>query len=217
MYCKTGFYPGTRTEPAPSDCRMASSSLLRRWQRNAGPVDGPEAEPIVLMVSSGSSSWTTGGPAGTRDVVHTEYGGGSGQSAKLGGGLARRGKVHAGYAQSVLVSGLTRGPRFQNALNLTTGGAMSLRHTPVRRPANSRVLREPRAGEVEVRVRSAETIRVAVGGISHETNTFCPEPATIPGFRDYMWLHGGEIPEALAGTRPTSAACSRPPTTWAGT
>jgi microcystin degradation protein MlrC len=42
--------------------------------------------------------------------------------------------------------------------------------------------------------------RIALGEISHETNTFCP-PTTLQMFKDRLWCHGDEILQRLRGTR----------------
>ncbi len=42
--------------------------------------------------------------------------------------------------------------------------------------------------------------RIAVGEISHETNTFCP-PTTLQMFKDRLWCRGDELVERLRGTR----------------
>jgi len=42
--------------------------------------------------------------------------------------------------------------------------------------------------------------RIAIGEISHETNTFCP-PTTLQMFKERLWYHGDEIMQRLRGTR----------------
>lgn len=42
--------------------------------------------------------------------------------------------------------------------------------------------------------------RIAIGEISHETNTFCP-PTTLQMFRDRAWYHGEEILQRFRGVR----------------
>lgn len=42
--------------------------------------------------------------------------------------------------------------------------------------------------------------RIAIGEISHETNTFCP-PTTLAMFRERVWCRGGEILDRFAGVR----------------
>lgn len=42
--------------------------------------------------------------------------------------------------------------------------------------------------------------RIALGEISHETNTFCP-PTTLQMFKDRLWCHGDEILRRLRDTR----------------
>lgn len=42
--------------------------------------------------------------------------------------------------------------------------------------------------------------RIAFGGISHETNTFCP-PTTVDMFRERFWHRGEELVERVRGTR----------------
>src|SRR5256885_14750722 len=43
--------------------------------------------------------------------------------------------------------------------------------------------------------------RIAIGEISHETNTFCP-PTTLAMFKERHWDHGVEIIKRERGTRP---------------
>lgn len=42
--------------------------------------------------------------------------------------------------------------------------------------------------------------RIAIGEISHETNTFCP-PTTLEMFQKRLWAHGEEITQRFRGTR----------------
>jgi len=42
--------------------------------------------------------------------------------------------------------------------------------------------------------------RIAIGEISHETNTFCP-PTTLAMFKERHWDHGVEIIKRERGTR----------------
>lgn len=42
--------------------------------------------------------------------------------------------------------------------------------------------------------------RIAIGEISHETNTFCP-PTTLEMFQEYLWTHGEEITRRFRDTR----------------
>jgi microcystin degradation protein MlrC len=43
--------------------------------------------------------------------------------------------------------------------------------------------------------------RIAVGEVSHETNTFITPPTTVESFKRYQWLRGDEIVRAHAGNR----------------
>ena len=43
--------------------------------------------------------------------------------------------------------------------------------------------------------------RIAIGEISHETNTFCAEPTSVEPFKHYEWQHGEEIIAAHRGNR----------------
>lgn len=43
--------------------------------------------------------------------------------------------------------------------------------------------------------------RIAIGEISHETNTFCAEPTPVGPFKRYQWQRGAEIVAAHAGNR----------------
>ena len=43
--------------------------------------------------------------------------------------------------------------------------------------------------------------RIAIGEISHETNTFCAEPTSVEPFKRYQWQRGTEIVAAHAGNR----------------
>lgn len=43
-------------------------------------------------------------------------------------------------------------------------------------------------------------MRVALGGIWHETNTFFDRPTTLDDFRAFAYFEGGELVEALTGT-----------------
>ncbi|MCL6640875.1 MAG: M81 family metallopeptidase, partial [Candidatus Rokubacteria bacterium] len=42
--------------------------------------------------------------------------------------------------------------------------------------------------------------RIAIGEISHETNTFSP-PTTLAMFRDRLWVRGDELLERFRGVR----------------
>ena len=44
-------------------------------------------------------------------------------------------------------------------------------------------------------------IRIAVGELSHETNTFCASPTTVADFRRFMWFESDAVSEAHAGNR----------------
>jgi microcystin degradation protein MlrC len=44
-------------------------------------------------------------------------------------------------------------------------------------------------------------LRIAVGELSHETNTFCQGLTTVAEFRSFMWLSGEEIVRAHSGNR----------------
>ena len=43
-------------------------------------------------------------------------------------------------------------------------------------------------------------MRVATGGISHETSTFTPVPTTLQSYRDRFYLHGDELLSTFRGT-----------------
>ena len=43
-------------------------------------------------------------------------------------------------------------------------------------------------------------MRIAMGGISHETSTFTLVPTNLDSFREREYLHGAEITERFAGT-----------------
>jgi microcystin degradation protein MlrC len=44
-------------------------------------------------------------------------------------------------------------------------------------------------------------MRIAIGGISHETNTFCPGLTSVEAFQRREWLHGTEIFDTHQGIR----------------
>ena len=44
-------------------------------------------------------------------------------------------------------------------------------------------------------------MRIAVGELSHETNTFCAGLTTVADFKKFMWLKGGDLVRVHAGNR----------------
>src|SRR5437867_7453903 len=60
------------------------------------------------------------------------------------------------------------------------------------------------APPADASIRGGERMRVAIGGFSHETNTFNPVPTTLERVRrDGVYLNGREVADYYRGTRST--------------